>query len=71
MDKLNKVKFKFDKDLGHSKKGKTYELFASTAKALETQKFGKITEKIISVKEVDENVFETKTTPVKSGAGEE
>jgi hypothetical protein len=71
MDKLNKVNFKFEKDLGNSKKGKTCELFASTAMALETQKYGKITSKIVSVKEIDENVFETKTEPVKAGAAKE
>lgn len=55
-----KVIFEFSKSLGNNLKDDKKEMFDSTAAVLERKGFGKITEKVISVKKKGEG-FETKT----------
>ena len=55
-----KVIFKFSKALGNSKANEEKEMFSTTAAVLERKGFGKITEKIVSVKKKGQG-FETKT----------
>ena len=55
-----KVIFKFSKSLGNSNSGEEKEMFSTTAAVLERKGFGKITEKIVSVKKKGGG-FEVKT----------